>query len=436
MKLTGGLSTTGSAAAAATVIVGLNGALQKRFILPPGVALVPGDVHRASRVQVGLGGKGQDVAITLSCLQYSNVKLVQFVGSGAEGEQVYRLLRDEFGEDALGLTVRSTSGMRTCTSIVSDTSTTELVEPSGTIDGSEVDELLDRLDGTSADALCIMGSMPPGCDDDTYANIYKRVAGRNTLTVIDTVVGLGPLLKEIAEQRLQQNEATGGAAVGGSGAGGAGPTILKCNASELCRLAGVQKSRSEAHGVHQDEIVQALVSFLKKYSDARVALTAIAVTDGSHPSYLATMPISSETEFRLFQLPVAKLREASTPSAENTATPSWGHWTGSQSSISEPSQAIYPIGAGDAVAAGTLAAWKALTDKPGGPSRVHDDIRTALAGNETPATRAMLTAFSFGLACGTASCLNQENSLVTIHDVLEIFKREERPHFLSCHSIL
>eukprot|EP00980_Cylindrotheca_fusiformis_P008179 scaffold1734_cov196-Cylindrotheca_fusiformis.AAC.1 len=46
--------------AATKIIVGLNGALQKRFILPDEGVLVPGNVHRAKSVQTGVGGKGQD----------------------------------------------------------------------------------------------------------------------------------------------------------------------------------------------------------------------------------------------------------------------------------------------------------------------------------------------------------------------------------------
>jgi fructose-1-phosphate kinase PfkB-like protein len=34
-----------------------------------------------------------------------------------------------------------------------------------------------------------------------------------------------------------------------------------------------------------------------------------------------------------------------------------------------------------------------------------------------------LNAFRFGLACGSASCLQEENSVVDIHDVNKIFPR-------------
>lgn len=104
--------------AGTTVVVGLNGALQKRFILAPEKKLVVGDVHRAQSIQVGMGGKGQDVLVTLSCLQYNNVQISQFVGSGAEGEALFEMLQESY-KDSLDLTVRTESGMRTCTSIVS-----------------------------------------------------------------------------------------------------------------------------------------------------------------------------------------------------------------------------------------------------------------------------------------------------------------------------
>lgn len=419
---------TGGVADALTVVVGLNGALQKRFVLPSGTSLVPGDVHRADKIQSGLGGKGQDVAVTLSCLEYSaGLKIAQFVGAGAEGEAVREMLEEKFGSDALDLTVRTASGMRTCTSIVSDESTTELVEPSGVIEDVEMDTLLEKLSDCAAkkkaDALCIMGSMPPGCSEETYADIYQRVAGRRTLCLVDSVAGLKPLLKRMASSYSSQQER--------------GPVILKCNASELCRLAGVNKPSGEADGVKQEELIDAIAMFLKTYPDARRALTAIALTDGAHPSYLAFMPVMSETEFRLFQLPVTKLALKGDGGDESM----WGQWTESQQKSAKPSSPpkIFPIGAGDSVAAGTLAAWKVLTADSKSPSRgpatMNEEAEAALAGNESPATRAILAAFSFGLACGTASCLNEENSVVKVSDVLEIFKAGERPHYLSSHSV-
>lgn len=144
-------------------------------------------------------------------------------------------------------------------------------------------------------------------------------------------------------------------------------------------------------------------------------MKSVAITDGPHSAYLAMMPLSSETEFRLFQIPITKINTGKT---------------------------IYPIGAGDSVAAGMLAAWKILSDKSttstsssSSQPRIDPDIIEALAGNESPTTRAILTSFSFGLACGTASCYNEENSVVKVPDVLDIFKKQERPMFISSHKV-
>jgi fructose-1-phosphate kinase PfkB-like protein len=403
MRVIAPLMTIGS-----TVVVGLNGALQKRFVLPDNESLTPGNVHRAVKVSVGVGGKGQDVAATLTCLEYqANLRLAQFVGSGAEGDTVYSMLEELLGDEAMSLTVRPTGcGMRTCTSIVATDSTTELVEPSGTVSPQDVDELLNKLKacakgGTATvDALVFMGSMPPGCTDDMYAEIYEKVANPATLCLIDSVNGLGPLLKKVAAMGKGRT---------------CGPVILKVNASELCRLAALKSkstARREAGGAVLDEVVQAIAGFLRMYESATRALAAIAITDGAHPAFVAIMPSDDEHEFRLFQLNTSTLSSSST---------------------------LYPIGAGDAVAAGTMAAWKCLTDnisrKGGLPLPcVHPDIQQALMGNESPPTRAILSSFAFGLACGSASCLQDENSYVTIQDVLELYSRE-RPIFLGSHAL-
>jgi fructose-1-phosphate kinase PfkB-like protein len=393
--------TTGS-----TIIVGLNSALQKRFILPPDGHLVPGNVHRARSVQLGVGGKGQDVAVTLTCLQYSgSLKLAQFVGSGAEGDAVYRMLVDLMGEDSMQLTVRPAGGMRTCTSIVAANSTTELVEPSDLIEESEVAELFSKLSAEKASALCFSGSMPPGCPADTYANIYSIVAGDHTICLIDTVVGLPELLRAIS---LRQRH---------------GQTMLKINASELCRLAGVTTTGAEMNGIPSKEIMTAIKAFLCQHKPyAQQALSAIAITDGAHPAYLATMPVAAENEFRIFQIPVTNLMTEKRPLP-------WESWSRGSSTT------LYPIGAGDAVAAGTLAAWKCLSRDEQQSSSLPHELSAVLKDDRVPSTRALLSAFSFGLACGTASCLQEQNSVLKPQDVLHFLNRGGRPAFLACDVI-
>lgn len=189
--------------------------------------------------------------------------------------------------------------------------------------------------------------------------------------------------------------------------------MLKINATELCRLASVQLTgdHSETSGVAVNDIIGATTQFLKRNKPfAANALTSIAVTNGAHPAYLAVMPVSPDDEFRLFELPVAKL------------------------SMDEERH-LYPIGAGDAVAGGTLAAWRFLTAAPDDPPCLPLDVQNVLEGNKSPATRAMLAAFAFGLACGTASCLQEQNSVLKLEDVYELYNKEGRPAFLSSHKM-
>lgn len=397
-----------SAAGASTVIVGLNGALQKRFILPQSTALIPGNVHRAAAIQVGVGGKGQDVAVTLSCLGYKGgLKLAQFVGVGPEGDQVYDMLADMLGAEALDCTVRpANSGMRTCTSIVASDATTELVEPSGIISHDELGELLQKLKimKTEVAALCFMGSLPPGLPETTYGDIYKTVATSKTLCVIDSMAGLEHLIHVISDLKL-------------------GSTIFKVNASELCKLANVKKSASESSGVASSEIFQAINQFLDIYPRARSAFNAIAITDGAHPAYLAEMGVfrdgsidgdSCNDMFHMYRIPI-------TPFNRDNAMNDF--------KVQGP---LYPIGAGDAVAAGLLSAWKCLTDgsenNDNGESCLPSNLQTILRQREVRNNgNKILTCMGFGLACGSASCLEEGNSVVKQSNVVYLFQSSESP---------
>eukprot|EP00978_Attheya_sp_CCMP212_P012578 scaffold31452_cov48-Attheya_sp.AAC.1 len=263
------------------VVVGLNGALQKRFVLPEGSNLIPGNVHRAASIQEGVGGKGQDVAVALSCcgVAPNEVCLAQFVGGGPGGDQVLNLLEDKTDP---ALTVRTASAMRTCTTIVGSACSTELVEPSGIIEPAEMDQMTKQIDtllSTSATsdksfcgALCIMGSMPPGCAPETYSNLYKKLAtDENCITLIDSVIGLEPLLTAMAASKSSQS---------------AENSCLKLNAAELAKLANVKTSGEEADGVTVKELKASVKGFLETFEHAMSALNYLAITDGKHPGHL------------------------------------------------------------------------------------------------------------------------------------------------------
>ena len=307
------------------VVVGLNAALQKRFVLLPGDDLEPGNVHRASKCDTGVGGKGQDVGVALSCLMNMTTKkeeggglldtdiidgrpgrviLAQFLGMGAEGDAVSIALTSKYGLRDESLTVRNAAPLRTCTTIVGANCATELVETSGEVTSDEMSMLYDGIDeltseaggggrgrgrGRRADCVCVMGSMPPGCPEDAYADLVRRLADSGSLVLVDSVIGLGPLLKTLKsifdndENDNDENDGDGddsSNAAKGDGGGGGGGAVLKLNAAELCKLGGVVKTSGESCRVSHDELSSSARGFVSRYDDAVGALEYLCVTDG------------------------------------------------------------------------------------------------------------------------------------------------------------
>jgi fructose-1-phosphate kinase PfkB-like protein len=82
------------------------------------------------------------------------------------------------------------------------------------------------------------------------------------------------------------------------------------------------------------------------------------------------------------------------------------------------SDVVNPIGAGDATSAGLLMAWTQSIDETIMSSLLPptQDLR---GGDEED--RKVLSAFRFGLACGSASCLTNSNSIFRAEDVHRIY---------------
>lgn len=374
------------------LVVGLNPALQKRFVLSPEAKLTPGNVHRAASIQQGVGGKGQDVFITLSCLlskessDENKVKLAQFIGSGGEGDTVMGLLEDTKIFDK-SLTIRTKSAIRTCTTIVATEDSTELVEPSGVVEAEELKSLLSKISSQAGqnNAICIMGSMPPGCSQDTYANLLKESFAKKSdsecLCLIDSVVGLEYMLQELSKQVGEAKKVT---------------RALKINLTELIGLGKYKEDGEElSPKVRVEKIVE---QFLNEYKFAEQALDYIAITDGKDPAYLIEFT-QSGSDFSMYQIDIPNLSKTHP----------------------DKSKTLYPIGAGDSVASGTLAAWLELTSS-------FDSIMSDAVGSSLSSVLAtegngkkMAIAFAFGLACGSASCLQEQNSVLEVDDVIELF---------------
>jgi len=387
------------------VVIGLNAALQKRFILPPSTNLKPGNVHRAYKCETGVGGKGQDVGVALSCLMSNDKKettnakvlLAQFLGKGPEGDQVANILKTQHRLSDT-LTIRNNAPLRTCTTIVGADEATELVETSGVVTTEEMKLLQDKIDRLTtkngkADCICIMGSMPPGCSDTTYSDLTKRLANKDSLVLIDSVIGLDPLLGVL--KSIFEGDTKGGGAV------------LKLNAAELCKLGGVDKLSGETSQVTAEELVASTHGFIKTYEDAIGALDYLCITDGKFPGHVIELPsTSSSDDFKIFQLPAIDLSKDGM---------------------------LYPIGAGDTVAASTLAAWQYLHHVSDSSDDNFFGVIPPTIGKQLSKKKSewkgniMATSFAYGLSCGSASCLQEENSVFTVEDAGKYFDNMARP---------
>jgi len=256
-----------------------------------------------------------------------------------------------------------------------------------------------------------MGSMPPGCPLDTYGTIYEKICGNSDggmLCLIDSVVGLEPLFERMVTL-VKEDDWT--------------RVVLKVNIAELCKMSGVTKtSGSEAECATQEEVIAAVIAFLEKYVDSRRALDYIAITDGKGPAHLVKIKetndeLQNEGNIKIWKLQVADLFA----------------YTQDQSLMSgDDSLTLYPIGAGDTVAAGTLAAWQHLFSvrKESGPlqstSARNLDIRIQESLTDRSKSEELddvAVAFAFGLACGSASCLQKENSVFDVKDSLNLFEK-------------
>mmetsp|Transcript_18351 Transcript_18351/g.22465 ORF Transcript_18351/g.22465 Transcript_18351/m.22465 type:complete len:486 (+) Transcript_18351:129-1586(+) len=452
-----------------TIVIGLNPALQKRFVLSSKTPhLIAGNVHRASEVQQGIGGKGQDVFVALNCLAMhagehmdqdsgsksdvmmtpvggvgNCVKLVQFLGKGAEGDAVQSYFFDRYDRNTdFSLTIRTDAKLRICTTIVEceednmgDSSdkggkgrygdavgSTELIEPSGTIQQVEIEELqhaIRNLMMRMADdgdifvkSICVMGTMPPGCPSRLYADLYRsitskqlqRTGGAIPLCLVDSVVGLDHLFHEMNVYLSSSRKASSDN----------GTNMLKINLVELCSITETKILPFEKRSI--STVKKAIRNLYSKYPESRHSLDYVAITDGIFPAFMVHVNhnqdmTSKETKediiyvFNIPSLSQLKIIEGSNGSDSNK---------------------IYTIGAGDAVAASTLAAWEYLTNR-NSDQRLDESARACLLKRVVFGENIANTAFSFGLACGTASCLEKENSVFVTSDALKLFEQMERP---------
>ena len=201
-----------------TLVIALNPALQRAVSLDK---LVVGSVNRGTSVQIGIGGKGQDVVVAAASMRADPPPtILQLLGRGAEGDVLLAAIKKLQPHTFMNaLSIRTEAPCRVCITLTVKGEATEIVEPSGKISPEEIDHLLlatERQYATEkAGGVAVMGSMPPGCP--LYGDILRRVCDQQTKVLLDTATSVLESLHVCRELQCS--------------------AMLKVNARELCKLA-------------------------------------------------------------------------------------------------------------------------------------------------------------------------------------------------------
>lgn len=185
-----------------TLILGLNPAWQRLFVLPE---LCLGEVHRLPRALEYASGKGVNCARVLDVLG-SRACVAHFLG-GASGECLGAELRNAGVEQ---LVVDIAAQTRVCTTLAVAASvegpghSTELIEPSPVVTEDEVQALLETLRASWGrfNHVAVCGSFPAGFGEEALAVLPVQ----NKLLYIDAVRGVDRWMCQGVEL-LKVNEA-------------------------------------------------------------------------------------------------------------------------------------------------------------------------------------------------------------------------------------
>ncbi|GMH84958.1 hypothetical protein TL16_g10077 [Triparma laevis f. inornata] len=279
------------------VVIGPNPAIQKTITLPS--PLVPDNVHRATSVTLGVGGKGQNVAIALHKLHPNSneVELHQFGSSDTTGETLRSLLPASLQTS----TTTSSTPVRTCTTLLSpDGIATEIIEPTPPITSDELTTFLASLSTfltTTPSVVVCMGSVPPSTPPSFYGDCVKASNVDSSSTIVIDVSSL-PLLQGLLDNCPKVKD-----------------IILKCNLSGE-KLSWPIKINTHPNLTPLVEI-EKMVGTPEKAFDLSPNLTHVVLTNGGNPAQF----IARDTPPKYILIPPTKTMKS-------------------------------PIGAGDAVAAG------------------------------------------------------------------------------------
>ena len=162
-------------------VAGFNTSIDKLIELD---VLQPGAVQRARSVQSFPGGKGLHVAQTIAALG-EPVRLVGLID--ACNHAWFRSLLRQRGVEFVGVEIAAP--IRTCLALRErDGRMTEVLESGPTVDALIRSELVETFRECAADAQLVVlsGSLPPGCGDDTYAQLVQITQRTGQRALVDT----------------------------------------------------------------------------------------------------------------------------------------------------------------------------------------------------------------------------------------------------------
>ncbi|MCY0898533.1 MAG: PfkB family carbohydrate kinase [Firmicutes bacterium] len=161
--------------------VTLNPSLDVSFVTPD--PWQPGTIGQAARMDVRLGGKGNNVARTIKALG-GTVSAVSILG-GIMGRDL------EARAAALAIPVVAewvSEDSRCCITVVAPDHVTELRAPGPRVPQAVLDRLRDRLSTLCQpdDWVTLSGSLPPGADPATYGDWIRALKPRVRGILVDT----------------------------------------------------------------------------------------------------------------------------------------------------------------------------------------------------------------------------------------------------------
>lgn len=174
--------------------------------------LVRSQVNRATPAHLDPGGKGVNVSRALLAAGVATVAVLPC--GGPEGDQLCRLLREE-GVDVRAVPVAGHTRSN-ITLAEPDGTVTKVNERGAPLTADELEAVAATVLGAagSADWVAVCGSLPPGVDEDKYADLCRRLVSAGVRVAVDTS---GPaLLAAVA----------------------AGPSVVKPNRDELSEAVG------------------------------------------------------------------------------------------------------------------------------------------------------------------------------------------------------